>query len=175
VDWTLPAVGFSLQSNPSLTGFWADSAATPLSYSGVLKALVTTSDLPAANAGYFRLIKRVASQLQVLLPGETNAPNTLSGKTGTPDPQLVQNFVPVTVNAVDSTWHIVTSVNDTVHLTTTDTGAVPYLPADTALVNGTVTFSSFYFMDAGTWTVTASDVDKPAVTSGTSTGVVVTP
>jgi len=32
------------------------------------------------------MVKRAFTQLQVLLPGETNAPNTTTGKIGTPDP-----------------------------------------------------------------------------------------
>lgn len=176
LSWTLPANGFSLQTKATLgSGTWTDSALTGYEVAGFHYSLVKESDLPGINSGYFRLIKRGASQLQVLLPGETNAPGTTTGKIGTPDPQTVGNPFDFTVNACDSSWRIVTTCTDTVHITSNDTTA--YLPADAALVKGTVTFSSFsnpfWFSTSGTWTITASDVTTNAVANGTSTPITI--
>ena len=70
------------------------------------------------------MLKRVATQLQVLLPGETNAPGTATGKIGTPLPQAAGIPFDITINACDATWHIAAST-DTVHLTTDDPSGYP--------------------------------------------------
>src|SRR5215471_4194175 len=53
------------------------------------------------------------SQLQVLLPGESAAPGTASGKTGTPRPQTAGIPFLVTVNACDASWAVVSTVTHT--------------------------------------------------------------
>jgi len=162
--WTLPASADSyVISQSSLNGSWNDTGLTNILQVGTRKqVLVPTSALPSAASGYFALGKRKFKKLQVLMPGETSAPGTPSGKTGTPDAQYAFTPFNVRVNAVDDTWHIVQgAANDTIHLTSTDASA--NLPADAALANGSVTLS-VTFNSVGTWTVTATDV-----TDGTKT------
>ena len=173
VNWTLPAAGYQLESSSALTGPWKTSVEPTLAFAGIIKTLVTASDLPSANAGYFRAAKLVATQLQVLLPGETSAPGTVSGKTGTPSAQTVGNPFNLTINACDANWNIVQSVNDSVAITSSDTSA--WLPPNTPLVNGTVTITgNFYFGASGTWTVTATDVPNPGtISAGTSTPITI--
>ena len=170
LEWTLPASGFNLQTKTALgPGAWTDATITGYDGGGFHHQLLLSSDLPGLNSGFFRLIKRVATQLQVLLPGETNAPGTATGKVGTPLPQTVGNPFDLTINACDSTWHIVNS-SDTVAITSSDTTA--WLPANTALVSGTATISAnFYFGTAGTWTVTATDQGPGTLSPGTSSPV----
>jgi hypothetical protein len=127
------------------------------------------SQTTITNAGFYRLIKRPFVQLQVLMPGETAAPNTPTGKTGTPDPQAVGTSFNVTVNAVDAVWNVVTSATDTVDITSSDSTAS--LPADAALVNGTGSFT-VTFGQAGTWTVTATDVTDATKTANTGSPTV---
>src|SRR5258707_189352 len=98
------------------------------------------------------------------MPGETAAPGTATGKTGTPTTQTSGVSFDVTINAVDNYWTPITNVVDTVHITSTDTMAT--LPADAALVGGTGTFS-VTFNASGTFTVTASDVTDPTKTANT--------
>ena len=177
LKWTLPYTGFGLQTKATLgPGAWTDMTITGFDGAGFHTQLLLNSDLPGTNAGYFRLSKAVASQLQVLLPGETNAPGTVTGKIGTPDPQTAGTPFDLTVNACDATWHIASGCSDTVNITSSDTSA--YLPADTALANGTVTFSGtginpFWFQSSGTWTITATDVTTNTVKSGTSTAITI--
>jgi len=104
------------------------------------------------------------NKLQVLLPGETAAPGSTSGKTGTPTAQVAGVPFTVTVRSVDTAWNLI-DTNHTVHITASDANAV--LPADAALVNGSATFS-VTLKDAGSQTVTASDVTQPAITANTS-------
>ena len=172
VNWTLPANGFSLQTKAALgPGAWTDSAITGWDAAGFHHGLLRSSDLPGSNSGYFRLIKRVATQLQVLLPGETNAPNTTTGKIGTPDPQTAGNPFDLTINMCDATWHIVSS-GDIVAITSSDGSA--FLPPNATLVNGSVTITgNFFFGSSGTWTVTATDTTNPAISAGTSTAITI--
>jgi hypothetical protein len=108
------------------------------------------------------------TQLQLLMPGETAAPGTPAGKTGTPTAQTVGTAFNVTVNAVDGNWNVV-STNHTVGITSSDSRAT--LPSNAALVGGTATFS-VTLNTAGTATVTATDITdgtKPAHTSPSTT------
>lgn len=170
VGWTLPADGFLPESAPAVTGPWSNAGLTnTYTGGGKVHVMVPSSALPAGNSTLFRLIKRPFVKLQVLLPGETAAPNTASGKTGTPDPQTAGAAFNVTVNAVDALWNRVKST-DTIKITSSDTSAT--LPADAALVNGTATFNVM-FGTAGTWTITATDVTDATKTPSTSTAITV--
>ena len=107
--------------------------------------------------------------LQVLMPGETAAPGTVSGKTGTPTAQSAGNPVTVTVRMVDQFFNLVSST-DTVAITSSDVAAT--LPANAALVAGSKTFN-VTFNTAGSRTVTATDVTNGAITAGTSTATTI--
>jgi len=173
VDWTLPANGFNLQAAPVLNSplAWTTPSIGPIiPLYGLDAQLVASSEIPAGPAAFFQLIKRVGTQLQVLLPGESNAPNTPSGKTGTPTSFNPYDEVDVTINMVDATYHIVNSA-DTLSLTTTDSTATVNTPAP-VLSGGTVTVP-IYFGTAGSWTVTAADTTSPTITSGTSSSVTI--
>ncbi|HEY5912964.1 MAG TPA: hypothetical protein VJA21_20430 [Verrucomicrobiae bacterium] len=169
VDWTLPANDFNAQSASIATGPWTPAVFSTTYQSGnKVHNMVSASALPSANAGLYRLIKRPFEKLQVLMPGETAAPGTPTGKTGTPDPQAVYVPFNITVNAVDADWNRVRAT-DTIMITSSDISAT--LPADAALVGGTATFS-VTFNTAGTWTVTATDVTDTSKTPNTGSPTV---
>jgi hypothetical protein len=182
VGWTLPAANFNLWTKPTLTPGtpWTllsgntNLAPPVVSYvSGTnVKAFVASTALAGGSQNYFELRRLAATKLQVLMPGEVNAPFTATGKTGTPDSQPVGGVVNVTVNAVDVDWNVVTTCTDTANITSSDAGAA--LPPDTALVNGTYTFQVF-FGTPGTQTVTATDVTTPTVSPNTGSNTTVTP
>ena len=104
------------------------------------------SDIPVGKTAFFRLIKRVYTQLQVLLPGEIAAPNTLTGKTGTPDVQAAYTPFNVIVNAVDVNFNVV-NINNTVQIS--DPGDANFASLSGTdltgtmqpLVSGTTTYS----------------------------------
>ena len=123
-----------------------------------------TSSAVAVGVGAF-------VKLQVLLPGETAAPGTASGKTGTPTAQTAGTGYSVTVNAVDANWNLI-GINDTVAISSSDANAS--LPANAALSAGSGTFS-LTNKTAGSWTVTAADVTQAGITAGTSTSFTVNP
>lgn len=185
VKWSLPDSGFGLQTTKKLAqpSVWVtltgpDAVAGPFtsfSSSGSRFVLVPGSVLGTNSPAFFRLKQQVFTKLQVLLPGETTARGTPTGKTGTPGSQAVGVPFNVTVNAVDNNWTTISNITDTVHITSTDTGPNgALLPADAALVNGTGTFS-LIFQDPGSFTVTAGDVTDNTKTSGTSSSVTVAP
>src|ERR1019366_6336970 len=116
------------------------------------------------NAGVF-------TKLQLLMPGETAAPGTASGKTGTPLAQTAGTAFMVTVNAVDSNWNTVSSTH-TVRMTSSDSAAT--LPTDAALVAGTKTFS-VTLNTAGSKTVTATDITDESKTANTIPSITVYP
>ena len=169
--WSLPDTGFFVEQKNTLTNpTWSGYTPASLLLNGPGRwAKVPAADLASLSSGYFRLIKRPFSKLQVLMPGETAAPNTPSGKTGTPDPQTAGLPFNMTVRAVDSVWNLVSS-SDTVHLTSTDGTAT--LPADAALGGGTATMT-VTFGSSGTFTITASDVTDPTKTADTGSPTLV--
>jgi hypothetical protein len=176
VKWTLPDSRFVLVSGASLldrTNWNTPANVTPISQGGVRWALIPGESLPVGNSSFFALIKRSFTQLQVLLPGETNAPNTLTGKVGTPDLVTLSagGVLNVTINAVDPTYHIVTTApGNTISLTTTDGTAG--LPVPAALVNGTVT-QELFFGSTGNFTVTATNMSDVSIPNATSSPVTV--
>ncbi len=129
-----------------------------------------TNGLITANTGTATTVSAgTASKLQLLMPGETAAPGSSAGKTGTPTAQSVGTAFNVTVNAVDANWNLATSTH-TIKITSTDAGAT--LPANAALVGGTKTFS-VTFKTAGSQTVTATDQTTPNLTANTGSATTV--
>jgi hypothetical protein len=173
VKWSLPDSGFSLLTSPVLNNAldWTAPTNGPiLPLYGYRAQLVASNEVPAGSTAFFQLLKRTATQLQVLLPGEVNAPNTPTGKTGTPTTGLTtSDEVDVTINLVDSTFHIMSS-SDQISLGSTD-GGVVFGTATPTLVNGTVTEPGYF--DSGTWTVTATDTTSTNITSGTSSPITI--
>ena len=174
LSWTLPATGFVPEVNGSLAAEgWAELNATNSFKNGAQTALLLGSSvLPAGGQAYFQMIQRPFVKLQVLMPGETAAPGTASGKTGTPTAQQVGVPFDVVVNAVDATWHPAPMPYDTINITSTDGSAT--LPADAALVGGTKTFT-VTFNSEGSYTLTATDVTDGTKTANTGAATTVTP
>jgi len=177
LTWTLPDSQFSpiVRTNLGVGGLWLDSPLTNINLYGQTRYTKISKAYQAASTQqYFGLVKRAFSQLQVILPGETNAPNTITGKTGTPDPVSIGGggLETFTVNAVDSSFHVIPGVFDTVHIDTTDGSAAT--PVDAALNNGTGTYQ-VVFMSTGSFTITASDVTHTNISSNTSSLVTAGP
>jgi hypothetical protein len=166
VDWTVPASGFNALVAPAIAGPWTPATLTRTYQSaGAMHGIVAQSALPAGNAAFFQLVKRPFVKLQVLMPGESAAPNTTTGKTGTPDLQTVGTQFNVTVNAVDEFWNVVPS-SDEITITSSDASAI--LPANATLVGGSKIFA-VNFGSPGSFTVTASDATDATKTANTGT------
>ena len=148
------SVTFKTAGNQTLTASDSDDGTKTAS----------TSPSTVVNAGAF-------TKLQLLTPGETAAPGTASGKTGTPTAETAGTAFNVTVNAVDANWNKVVTVADTVGITSSDTTAT--LPANAALAAGTQTFSVTLNNATGTKTVTATDIIDGTKTANTSPNITV--
>ena len=176
VNWTLPDAGFDLVSGTTANpDNWMNESGVTIRQVGAKRwALIDQTNLPGSQGGYFALTRRQFTQLQVLLPGETNAPGTASGKIGLPTPVSLGagGNISVTVNACDPQWNILNVYGDTIHVAATDTQATQ--PADTVLVTG-ITVQQFQLKTQGTTTFTASDTSDPSKTANTSTAVTVGP
>jgi hypothetical protein len=178
ITWTLPDTGFGLQISPVLNNplAWTVPSAFPgiIPMSGLSAQLLGASDIPAGNTAFFELLKRQFSQLQVLLPGETNAPNTTTGKGGTPTPIPAGSIINVTVNAVDSTFHIISGIADNVGLTSTDSGAIlGAIPSNPMpLANGTVDIQ-VQLNTSGSQTISATDTTSTNIPTATSSPITV--
>ncbi len=111
------------------------------------------------------------SQLQVLVPGETGAPGTATGKTGNPTVQGLGAPFDVTVNAVDLYWNFLAAApGDTISISVTnELGVITALPVVNApLSGGTVLFSVTFTNNGPTNYIVAADVINPAITNGVS-------
>lgn len=175
LNWTLPAVGYSplVSTNLATTDSWNSLSSTnQYTLRGTRRTLVFADEI-APSAAFFRMMKRQYTKLQILLPGETAAPGTPTGKTGTPDPIQMFTVFDLVVNAVDDEWYPISGINNTIHLATDDVAG--FLAPDGQLVNGTATFTGSYLGQEGNWTITATDVTDPEKGVGTSSPVTVTP
>ncbi len=122
-----------------------------------------TSPSITVNAGAF-------TKLQILAPGESAAPGTVTGKTGSPSARTAGSSFNVTVNAVDANWNLVSSATDNIGITSSDANAT--LPSNNTLSSGTQTFS-VTLRTAGTATVTATDITDAGKTANTTPSLTV--
>ncbi len=106
-------------------------------------------------------------KLQILVPGETADPGSVSGKSGTPDNQASGAPISVTVNAVDANWNLVPST-DVIQITSSDGAAT--LPANDPLIAGSQNFI-VTLNTSGLRTITASNVTNGSITANTSPSI----
>jgi hypothetical protein len=125
---------------------------------GLGGSIITT--LPAEVV----VMANLFNKLQILAPGETSAPGTDTGRTGSPFKQAISYPFNVSVNAVDAYWNVVSSVYDTVGITATDATAT--LPPDAGFAGGTTTFVVTLNTN-GSFTLTATDLTDNTKTPGT--------
>jgi len=108
------------------------------------------------------------TQLQVLLPGETAAPGTGSGKTGAPSDQTVGVAFNATIRAVDASWNTVTSITNAVSLSSSDVTAT--IPGSISLSGGAATVQ-VTINAAGSFTFATTDDSDPTIPEATSANV----
>jgi len=108
------------------------------------------------------------TQIQVLLPGETEAPGTISGKTGAPQAQTVGVPFTFRVRAVDDQWNLVDTITDVMQFGSSDASAT--LPSNMPMVGGKTTLTAM-FNAAGSFTISADDQTDLTIPRGTSGNV----
>lgn len=139
--------------------------------SQTVTATRTSGGSETGSSAAFTINADTATKVQVLLPGETAAPGTVSGKTGTATDEVAGTGITATVNAVDANWNVVSSATQTITITSSDGAAT--LPSNAALVSGTKDFS-VTLKTAGAQTITATVASGTSLTAGTSASVTVT-
>ena len=97
-----------------------------------------------------------AVKLLIILPGETYAPGSNTGKIGTPAAWTAGVPYRITVRGVDANWNINSGAMANVQITTEDPNDTH--PAD-VLVNGVRDFNNMVMRTAGSWRITATDID----------------
>lgn len=156
LSWFTPdnMFAFVVATNLALPSPWQNSELTA-SYSTGKRSVVIPKGYPGPNQGYFALVKRTATKLLVLLPGETYAPGTTAGKTGSPTAQTAGVGFSVVVKTVDDKNYQAFST-DQIWLETpgdTNTLSFAYVPQ---LVLGSNAFNVTN-STAGSWTIRAVD------------------
>ena len=140
-------------------------------YAAGTQTVSATAGSATGTSGSIEVSVGAFVKLQVLLPGESADPGSLTGKQGTPSAQPANSPVSVTVNAVDTYWNVIAAATDTVGITSSDAAAG--LPPDAALVGGTGNFA-VTFQTGGPTTVTATDVTDGTKSADTSSAFNVT-
>jgi hypothetical protein len=178
VTFTAPGNGasgtFAGGMNTAMTNGGGEATAAAFTANNLAGSYTVAASIQAvASTANFSLTNTAGNptQLQILVPGETAAPGTATGKTGTPNIQYVNGAFNATVNAVDQYFNVVSTVTDTVAITSNDPKAI--LPAAAALVNGTGTFSVTLetVSNPATTTLTATDQTNASITADTSTPI----
>ncbi len=152
------------------SGASTTTLATTLKVAETTTITATATSITGVPSSPLTVNTGAANKLQILLPGETAAPGTTTGKTGSPTAISAFTSINATVNYVDANWNTINS-SDVVHFTSTDSSAV--LPPNTALSAGTGTFSMTLKTRTNT-TVTVSDVTSGGITANTSASISVT-
>lgn len=172
LSWTTPDLGAVPQVAGVVTGPYTDAGASHIFLIGTSKtAALPGANLPSGDAAFFRLGQRSFTKLQILLPGETAAPGTPTGKTGTPTPQTAWNPFNVTVRAVDDNWYPVESSN-VVSLSVDPSGHDIIDAQQKSMTGGVATFE-VVILDVGSYTMTTANVTDDTKTSATSPALTV--
>jgi len=185
IAWAGPGGSPTYTTSVSFTGGHSITAlATTLRRAETIALSATSATSPAIATAQpsanLTIAPGAVTKLQILLPGETAAPGTGSGKTGTPAAQTVGAALlnNVHVNAVDANWKLVGNAGPDVMISSSDAAAAiaddnGATGGNLSLVAGSGNLSSFMFWTGGaTQTLTATDV-AAALSAVTSASVTV--
>lgn len=131
---------------------------------------ISTADLDNASISPYTsepvtILPGTYSRIVLIAPGESVAPGTAEGRTGTATDQSINFSFTVHVYATDQWFNPVTGVSDMVHLTSND--PLAELPPDAAMVDG-VAQMSVRLSTGGFQQITASNVTQPAMPVSTT-------
>ncbi len=137
---------------------------------------------PATELGTLKQKAGEVKKLMVFLPGEqyTQDPLVPSGKIGTPTAQIVGSPFNIEVRTVDEHFNTATTEEDEFYEVTPISHTISFSSTDPSitidnvnLIDG-VQVTSVVAMNAGSHTITATNVTKPIITSSVSTTFTVT-
>ncbi len=126
---------------------------------------VTDGNVNGHTSTQIRIIGGPYSRIVVLCPGESIAPGTPEGRTGTATDQSINYSFVVTVQATDQWYNPVGGATDLIHLTSND--PLAQLPPNQAMVDG-VAQMSVRLSTGGFQQITASNVTRPSMPTSTT-------
>ena len=156
--------GVTGTSGPFTSGV-LNSASVVATVAGSSQTVIVTDGTGHTGMATIVVISAYA-QLQILMPGETAAPGTPTGKTGTPNPEVAGTSYNVTINAVDANFNLARTESPTLTIIPSDTSATLSqngTPLQNGSPNGTLSLSGgtarfqVTFNNPGTRTLTVSD------------------
>lgn len=158
----------SLQGTINVTATAGMTSFSDLSYpvAETMKVLFASGSLTNVLSGNVLVSAGAFTKLLVLGPGESAAPGTATGKTGSPTNQAPDTSFNVTVRAVDDNWNLVSTATDTIGISSSDLFAT--LPTNAPLVAGSKQFSLKLTEAGATNTIMASDLLDGAKATGLS-------
>ncbi|MGL4398664.1 MAG: beta strand repeat-containing protein [Luteolibacter sp.] len=106
------------------------------------------------------------AQLQILAPGETAAPGTATGKTGSPSVRILEDPFNVIVNAVDSFWNPLPAATADPEIAITSSDPLATTPVD-GTISANFSLYPVIFGSSGTFTVTATDTANASISATT--------
>ena len=173
LTWPVPDNLFKLNASTNAADptSWRDPGLSA-ALAGTTKKVAIPTGVPSLERGFFGLFNRTPTKFQILLPGETAAPGTLTGKTGTPVDQTVNQRFNVVVNAVDANWYPAYS-NDRAELYIGGNTNFGYTWAQ-ELIQGSYTFG-FTNTEAGTYQITVTNWPNGALPNTLSSSYTVNP
>lgn len=136
-------------------------------YQRIWTADVDQPTMRADTSAFVRIIGGPFSRVLVLAPGESPAPGTANGRTGTATDQSINYEFTVTVLATDQWWNPVSGPTDVVRVGSDDPLAT--LPPDSPMVDGRVDLP-VRLARGGYNQISVSDVTDPLKT-GSATQV----
>lgn len=117
----------------------------------------TSSPVYVLSGAYTRIL--------LIAPGESPAPGTAEGRTGTATDQSINYAFSVTVYATDTWWNPISGVSDVIRITSGDPMAE--LPPDTPMENG-VAVMAVRLSTGGFQQITAGNTSQPSMPVSTT-------
>ncbi len=147
-------------------GSWSGSVTVTLA-SDALSLICNDFQGHSGMSNQIQTLANTPTQLFLLVPNETYAPGTATGKTGTVTGQTAGNTFTVQVYATDAWYNLVDTIAHTVRVTSSD----PFVSQQQMqLVNGTRSFT-YAFRTAGTRAIYGADLTNTAIGSATSASI----
>lgn len=171
---SLSTGGGTLQGTISGTtgpGGSAEFSDLMMTAAGAKALMASSTGLLSTVSSVFIIMPADYTRVQLLVPGETAAPGTITGKTGIPLLQAEGVAFTTTVNAVDNYWNVIGTITNMVDLYSSDTRAT--LPSALALSGGTTTLVA-KFNTGGLQTLSAEDISNLNIDDDTSPDITVT-
>lgn len=153
VSWPLPDNLFKFITSPDPVNM--TNSGLGLVVGATTRSVNVPFSYPTADLGFFGLVRRDYAKLQVLMPGESAAPGTPTGKTGTPANQKAGVPFQVQINAVDDRWNQA-FCSHPIYLESQPTGDGSSFKWADQLVHGSYSYT-FTNTTAGTFIIHALD------------------